>query len=265
MKRLVFASGFVATASIASLAADLPGSAPVLAPAPLIIQSHAVNGFYFSASAGFNWLDKSSGNAVLGPSSGGGFLGAVQPFRVVPETGFVVIGSIGWGFGNGLRVEAELSHRNNDVKSFQINGSTSNPHFGSVSTTGAMVIALYDIGATMGWPVHITVGGGIGYAWHDWNGVGGVVAGTTNRISDTAGSFAYQLISGLSFPIRAVPGLALTADYRYFATPNTSKFAGSYVFGGGTGSETVRVRSVNQSVLVGVRYNLNPPPATVLA
>ena len=94
---------------------------------------------------------------------------------------------------------------------------------GYIMSYGAMANVLYDIGAAFGWPVQITVGGGIGYAWHDYDGVGGTTrfqgaANSRIHINDTDGQFAYQGIAGLSVPISAVPGLAITAEYRYFAT-----------------------------------------------
>ena len=37
--------------------------------------------------------------------------------------------------------------------------------------------------------------------------------------NDTEGGFAFQAIAGLSFPIPNVPGLSLTAEYRFFGVP----------------------------------------------
>ena len=38
------------------------------------------------------------------------------------------------------------------------------------------------------------------------------------RSDDTDGDFAYKAMAGVAFPIRAVPGLAVTAEYRFFGT-----------------------------------------------
>ncbi len=231
---------------------------------PLAAQAQPVTGLYVGAGLGANYRDTDTGRAVLGPASGGGFAGATQPYRITTSIGFVGLASVGWGFGNGLRAELEGNYRTNDVDSFRINGANGAQRSGYITTMGVMVNALYDIGATMGWPVHITLGAGVGYAWHRHSNVGGAVGGTQNNISDTDGAFAYQGIVGLSIPIRAVPGLAITAEYRYFATLETTH-VGRYTFGGGTGSETIKADNGNHSALIGVRYNFGQAPRVVRA
>src|SRR5690606_27488249 len=132
---------------------------------------------------------------------------------------------------NGLRAEVEGNYRRNEVDEVRL-GGLPNPAVpserlirggGDVATYGVMANLLYDIGAAQGWPVHITIGGGVGWALHDYDGVGGATQfqGLSNAvvsIDDTDGRFAYQGIAGVSVPITAVPGLAITAEYRYFAT-----------------------------------------------
>ena len=238
--------------------------------APAIAQAQPVNGLYVAAGAGFNWLNNISETTYA--TGGSGALG------VRTDYGWVILGSVGWGFGNGLRVEGEMNYRSNDVSGFSLFGLNIPGAGGTISTYGVMVNALYDIGAVQGWPVHITLGGGIGYAWNRWSNVGvtlaiGNTSGTYNY-DDTAGAFAYQFIAGLSVPIRQVPGLYLTAEYRYFATLAAS------ISGTATASIpergvaltnlTVKPDNVNQSVLLGVRYNFGrtppaPPPAAAPA
>ena len=125
-----------------------------------------------------------------------------------------------------------------------------------------MANVMYDIGAVQGWPVQITLGGGIGYAWHRWDRVGATVFTPVERfdMSGTDGVFAWQLIAGLTLPVRSVPGLALTAEYRYFATGDASvRSTYSSPFFSASGS--ANVSNSNQSVLVGVRYNFGQRPA----
>ena len=60
---------------------------------------------------------------------------------------------------------------------------------------------------------------GVGYAWiwlHSLSATG------TNfpyqlRSNDTEGNFAYQAIGGLAFAVPTVPGLYVTAEYRFFS------------------------------------------------
>lgn len=67
--------------------------------------------------------------------------------------------------------------------------------------------------------------------------------------------FAYQGIVGLAIPFPAVPGLAITADYRYFAT-HRARIPGELrqATGLGTATYSVLATNENRSVLVGLRY-----------
>src|SRR5690349_1144475 len=103
---------------------------------PLAAQAQPVTGLYVAGGAGVNWHPNVT--ADLAP-------GATQ--RVESSLGWVAVGSIGWGFGNGLRLELEGNYRNNDVD--RVNFAEGGPiagvsRSGYISTYGAMVNALYD-------------------------------------------------------------------------------------------------------------------------
>ncbi len=252
---------------------------------PLAAQAQPVSGIYVAAGAGVNWHERDSSPLPLT---------TINPAFTAPTTnnaslststgpGFVGVLSAGWGFGNGLRVEVEGNYRNNDVDSsvFRSFDSATSPaqqrtwgRAGYISTMGVMANIMYDIGSTMNWPVYITVGGGIGYAWNRWSGVGASTYlgfGDTVRLNDTTGGFAWQGIAGVTYPIRAVPGLSLTAEYRYFSS-QTGTINGTYTISQAVGNQIPWRTSVspdnnNQSVLVGVRYNFGraPAPAPIVA
>ena len=80
---------------------------------------------------------------------------------------------------------------------------------------GGMVNALFDL--DVGSPyIYPYIGAGAGYAWISRRlGGAGPFGGLDSE--DTHGSFAYQAIAGVSFPIPWVVGLSLTAEYRYYA------------------------------------------------
>ena len=92
-----------------------------------------------------------------------------------------------------------------------------------------------------------TIGVGVGYQWAPLKlNAGGV------STSSTAGAFAYQAILGAAIPIPNVPGLALTAEYRFFG------LAGDRTYGGDKlGND------FNHSILFGVRYAFGVAPAAV--
>ena len=242
---------------------------------PLAAQAQPVTGLYVAGGAGANWRNNVSDNFTTA--------GVGTPFalRASSGVGFVGLGSVGWGFGNGLRLELEGNYRSNDVdavrtQAFGLN-LPSTARTGYMSTMGIMGNVLYDIGSTMRWPVFITVGGGVGYAWNRLSSVGSNIAApagssTNININGTDGSFAYQGILGLTLPIAAVPGLAFTLEYRYFATLDSSHNATVSTVNGTTGviSQTrggFNASNQNQSALIGVRYNFGqaPRPAPVAA
>src|SRR5215208_5349797 len=67
---------------------------------PLAAQAQPVSGLYVGAGAGVNIRQDAESRAV----------------RTVPENpGSAVVGPLGWGFGNGLRVELEGNYRNNEA------------------------------------------------------------------------------------------------------------------------------------------------------
>ncbi|MBR2123766.1 MAG: hypothetical protein IJ934_01100 [Acetobacter sp.] len=70
--------------------------------APSFASATTIEGLYVDGGAGY---DEVQDQHVHANGSAGG--PAVQKFTVNHGTGFTGFGSVGWGFGNGLRVEAE--------------------------------------------------------------------------------------------------------------------------------------------------------------
>ncbi len=251
------------------LAASVLTAAAMLAPSN--VQAQPVTGLYVAAGAGVNWHPDTRETVtivdpVLGTGSG--------QMRVRSSIGFVGLGSVGWGFGNGLRLEVEGNYRSNDVRRVSVDGTSLAGRSGYITTMGLMVNALFDF--NLG-PVMPYIGGGVGYALHRWSNVGGTAGTPGNsiaiRITDTEGAFAYQGIVGLAIPIAAVPGLAITAEYRYFATLAAAMRGSSTSVTTGEGTTvsngTARIKPDNQnhSLLIGVRYNFGrgSPMAPVAA
>ena len=101
----------------ALLGATLLGAAGVGAPGPALGQ--AVNGLYIGAGAGANFMHDESIRVRSFPA---GFpaaqRGRIGPRSLSYDTGFVGLASVGYGFGNGLRVEVEGSYRQNKIDRF---------------------------------------------------------------------------------------------------------------------------------------------------
>jgi OmpA-OmpF porin, OOP family len=243
-KRALLAGGVIATGAWCSAASAQP-----------------FHGVYVNVDGGFNWRD-GVGVGSITPSLGG------SP-SIQGQAGWVGLGSLGYGFGNGLRLEVEGNYRQSEFNKLS---GTSGPTQtgGQWRTYGAMANALFDL--DIGWPwLYPYLGAGAGYAWRDANTIG--LTGANNTLplynfSGSSGGFATQAIAGLSFPVPSVPGLSLTAEYRFFAVLNTATYNGTVVVPGPTAAGLVRPAHLslnnefNNGVLVGLRYafGVQPPP-----
>jgi outer membrane protein OmpA-like peptidoglycan-associated protein len=196
---------------------------------PVAAQAQAINGPYVGLEGGANIMQD-----VTVESAGGHPASSTTIQTNVGGTG-VVAG--GYGFGNGLRVEAEFDYRYNRLK-------TVTTPFGKVSLTGTdqkygpMVNVLYDIAFVP--QVTPYIGAGAGYQWEK------IASGGAN----TQGAFAYQAIVGAGIPIAAAPGLSVTGEYRFMGLSGDRSFSGVKL-----GDE------YNHSILIGVRYAFGQAPA----
>jgi outer membrane protein OmpA-like peptidoglycan-associated protein len=112
---------------------------------------------------------------------------------------------------------------------------------GSEQKYGPMVNVLYDF-TTISPMIMPYVGLGGGYQWaaEHINDTGGGGGGSTTT---TKGAFAYQAILGAAFPIPSVPGLAVTAEYRFMGLAGNRRY-----------NDVTANDDYNHSILVGIRY-----------
>ena len=215
------------------LAAPMAAHAQLF-PAPAYSPTRGV---YIGAGAGANWMLDSKDNGI----------------RIQHENpGYVGVLSVGYGFGNGFRLEIEGSARSNDGRRVRGAGITGNLE-GETRTYAAMFNVLYEL------PINIPfarpyIGGGIGYAFQSTDINGNSGPGNQGRgrftLDDESGNFAYQGIAGLAIPIASVPGLSLTAEYRFFGTLAQDQRATA----AGRGIQ-YDYENMNHSVLAGLRYS----------
>ncbi|MGO3517192.1 MAG: OmpA family protein [Acetobacter cibinongensis] len=183
------------------------------------------------------------------------------------RTGGVGIGSLGYGLGNGFRVEVEGDYRSMAYKQFA--GSTVTGRAdGRRQTYGVMANALFDMDIGKPW-LFPYFGAGVGYGWTHLN-----TSLTGDQISQhmggTFGNFAYQGIFGLSFPTPWVVGLSMTAEYRFWTmlgpqshsstawgTVGGANLSKSYGFASGNRDTKT---DFNHSLMLGLRYEFNPAP-----
>ncbi len=254
--------------------------------APFSVMAQPIQGIYIGAGAGGNFLQQelalaqpglnnvsrvSPGGAVLattpGPNAGAS--------RISPNVGEVGVGSLGYGFGNGLRLELEGDFRHNDIRQWS-GFSQPTTASGDQYSFGGTANVLFDLDIGLNW-LYPYIGAGAGIADSHFTNLRVVSPGLgySQTSNGWSANFAYQGIVGLSFPIAPVPGFSLTAEYRFYGLLDGPSFKSSSpqnVVALGAGGARVGVvdrstnldinRDYNHSLLLGVRYAFNnPPPA----
>ena len=243
-------------------------AATILAlPVAANAQSAQVVGPYVAGGLGFNYLTGVNGKQVSVPGIPGAF-SSIPGQSFDSNGGLVGLGSVGWGFGNGLRAEIEGNYRGQHVRVGNGNNSVTTSGGGTFQTYGVMVNGLYDFNIGKTWTPY--VGLGVGYEWSQFNSGNLYSLHTTPQIvdhmnSNAQGGFAGQLILGAAFPT-GMPGLALTVEGRLMDVFANEKFGGVATAGKVSSPMNVTLgQQVNLSALVGVRYNFGVAPAPVVA
>jgi OOP family OmpA-OmpF porin len=223
----------------------------LLASVPAVANAQPVSGLYVGAGIGINKVQAETVTTQI-----------VGTGTAQSQLGFAGVVSLGWGFGNGLRAEVEGNYRSNKFDDANDLGLADSAG-GWEEKFGGMVNVLYDFNGIAPWFVPY-VGAGVGYQAMRMYGVNAFSAaqGELAIANGTKGSFAYQAIAGVAFPLTSVmPGLAATVEYRFMG------LAGNRTYGtlGGNGDVTLS-NNYNHAVLVGLRYNFGvapppPPPA----
>jgi outer membrane protein OmpA-like peptidoglycan-associated protein len=260
-------------------------AATVLA-VPVAAHAQPIEGLYIGAGVGGNYESNTNIKALslLDPAfqDPRRFQGTFGPVNagesnIIHDFGFVGLASVGYGLGNGFRVELEGDVRQNGVRHITTSGVPA-VSGGNTKTYGPMVNALYDFDLTQyGLPPYVVpyFGLGIGYQWTTFNNVTvgtipGQVPELRNQINATSAHFAYQAIVGAAFPVVGT-GLAITTEFRFLGVLPNETFKGSGSFNGTPLATKIKIGSqLNYAGLVGVRYAFQaapppPPPAPVQA
>ena len=219
---------------------------------PIAAMAQPITGLYVGGGVGLH-APQDPKATTLGPGFGTGTVKLNEGY------GFNSNLAVGYGLGNGFRFEIEGDFMRSNLRA--INGTPfATASTGAVRNWGLMGNALFDmdIGVPYVFPY---VGLGAGYQWTNLNSVGATQVGGpfTFGTSSQSGAFAWQAILGASFPIPNVPGLSLTADYRFMDILGGEKFDG--VEGPGFVPSDLKLHNqFNHDVVIGVRYAFNTPP-----
>ncbi|HBK04859.1 MAG TPA: hypothetical protein DDZ81_03235 [Acetobacteraceae bacterium] len=222
--------------------------AATLLALPVVAKAQPITGLYVGAGAGVNIMGSEDfkGNVAGGRVTTGskGLNSAVGPALDL---------SLGYGFGNGLRAEVEGL--------YTYNSFSGNNYGGHEQKIGPMVNVIYDF-VNLVPMVQPYVGVGAGYIWTQEDNLHFGAAPTVFTAGrSTQGSFAYQGIVGAAMPIPSVPGLALTADYRFLGLAENRDYSGTVTGGARAVPGTVRsTNNYNNIITVGLRYAFGAPP-----
>jgi OOP family OmpA-OmpF porin len=241
---------------------------------PFAAWAQPISGVYVGVGAGVNFMQ----DEQLRAGGIGGSNLNLGKARLQFDPGYRALASVGYGLGNGLRIEIEGDYFRNSVSrvrrssgSVFDNGLLTLPSStrGGEEKYGGFVNAIFDFNPNLfglgSLPFAITpyIGGGVGYLQSHNQDVSLASPGQyLIRSTGTDGNFAYQGIIGFAFPLDAVPGLALTAEYRFTGIAGHRELNGQF-FAPGVATRT-RLREgddFNHSlVAVAVRYAFNHPP-----
>ena len=216
----------------------LLATAAVVAMSPSLAFAQPISGPYVGIAGGVNILQDSD---VTVQNVGRG--------EAEFDTGWAGFLTLGWGFGNGFRVELEGGYRSNELGALTgpVTAVTGRATGGTQTQWSGMLNALYDMNLGISW-LYPYIGVGVGYAQVNWDDVR---TANGQRIDGNSGQFAYQGIVGVSVPV-GVQGLSLTADYRYFATLDPEfTLAGT--------NNKVDSENRNHTFTIGLRYAFGGP------
>jgi OOP family OmpA-OmpF porin len=230
--------------------------------APLAAHAQPVTGPYVSLEGGTSFLDPVNFHETL-VSSNTGF---DTSGKLHYKNSYAGAGALGYGFGDGLRVEISGDFYRNYARKLDTSDFGQAVVRGGHNTYGPMVDVLYDI--PLGLPVSPYVGVGAGYQWsklQSYNkAASGIFPGTVGAISGTKGGFAYQLIAGVSYQLPMLPQLALTVEYRFMKLTHSRDYGESITGGFPPGNPNGGTANLDQettnTIMAGLRYQLFPPP-----
>ncbi len=208
----------------------LVSAAAVALATPALAQNGTV-GFYVEGQGGVNWIEDIDGEVSF---PGGSF---TVDNAVDMDPGWAASGQVGYGFGNGLVVEGEVTYRDNssdDAISFVTDAD--------IESWAFMGNVMYEFGPFGGALPYIGVGAGVAIVDLDQPIFG----------SDDDTVFAAQGIVGVAYPF--TDHLAAVIDYRYFRAFDVDYSPAA------AAPYSASADIVNHTIMGGLRYTFQAPP-----
>ena len=215
---------------------------------PIAAHAQPVVGPYVNLTGGTSIQYPIKFDANIGGASASG--------KFLFRPSYVGLGGIGYGLGMGFRVELDGDYIHNSAVKADADGGGSAKLSGYANKYGPMVNLLYDLPLSL--PVDPYVGAGVGYQFVNARyGIGGDGIGTLHS-SDVKGSFAFDAILGLAYPIAAVPGLSVVAQGTFLDLTESYKYGLSQT--GAPAPGTLKLDDSSFLLTGGLRYALFPAP-----
>jgi OmpA-OmpF porin, OOP family len=239
-----------------------------------------LSGLYLGGAGGFNIKASPNVNNITSNLPGAG--GLMTPnTSLSTNLGGAAAGTVGYGLGNGLRLEIQFKYAGNSFSNTSTTTRTtgigvSTGASGSEQLWGPMFNVDYDFVDLIPEVVPY-VGLGVGYQrahLQNFSTGGSGPAGVTVSSDDTRAAFAAQGIVGAAYEISQVPGLALTAEYNIMALTGTRTYNAGLTTTTAAAGTVTRFgtfqlgHDLNNTFLFGLRYNFGaspppPPPAPI--
>lgn len=209
-------------------------------------------GFYLGGFGGLNLENGTEADRYDSTTSS-----TVDPAAEIEwDLGWAAGGELGWSHGNGLMTGLEYTYRTVDVDNIDVGGPTPSQG-GDVQAHSIMANATYQLPVEFWGFIRPYAGLGAGVTFVQYNDIN--IDGDIVDDDDTV--FSYQGFLGLSFNV--APRLALTTEYRYFGTDETSANTNGFA------SDKTDIRMGAHNFLAGLKYQFGeavaqpapPPPA----
>jgi outer membrane protein OmpA-like peptidoglycan-associated protein len=205
--------------------------------------SAQTDGWYYGAEAGANFVPKLA------------FATPVNSWTQQQDTGYAVMGQVGYGFGP-WRAEGEIGWRSNDINSFANGSGNLNPG-GSLGGVSFMFNLLHDFKTNSNWTPYI--GAGIGDIHLSADQITASGLKVTNDVND---QFAYQAIAGIAY--RLTDAMSIRADYHYLRS-STASFTLNPAYDSGFATSPYSAHTIMVGFVVRFPAAAAPAPVPAMA
>jgi outer membrane protein OmpA-like peptidoglycan-associated protein len=200
------------------------------------------NGWYIGLEGGGSWVDDFDVVRVYDPNPPGAPFTTATFLSTPSDTGWVGLGTVGYGFRGPFRVELEGGYRHNEL-------DTANA--AEIKEWSVMANVLYDISLTE--RLGLTLGVGVGGDHFNFDA-------PAIAFDEGDWSLAYQGIAGLNYTL--TDRLDLFANYRYLRVNQPELSGAGTGAGPTTGTYNFAFDDVSKhAATIGLRYHFGAPEA----